>query len=159
MGCDIHAYLEHKEFGGSWWAFSYGKICLFRNYEAFSLMAGVRSSYGKEVLFNPKGLPDDVCWTVSYEDSLFVSNEEGDGRCSKEEAASWVDQGWSEFREDGRVSHPDWHSHSWLSKDEFDAVLKKLGQRADVGYQSILVLMEFLESKGHETRLVFWFDN
>lgn len=53
MGCDIHAFVESREFSDdSYWY--QAEISLSRNYRMFGLLAGVR---GNDELFTPKGFP------------------------------------------------------------------------------------------------------
>ena len=66
---------------------------------------------------------------------------------------------------DYRVTHPDWHSHSWLNIKEYEEsllyVLKLLEKEEHwlVEYFAILASMKELENRECETRVVFWFDN
>jgi len=60
MGCDIHAYIEvvHKGDQQREFVDDFGHIYLGRNYELFSLMAGVRG--GLEPVVGPKGIPTNI---------------------------------------------------------------------------------------------------
>ena len=42
MGCDIHAFIEHRKKGDVWWSLSDGEIEFHRYYGMFATMAGVR---------------------------------------------------------------------------------------------------------------------
>lgn len=55
MGCDIHAFIEVKEYD-LWW--EWAKVNINRNYTLFGLMAGVRIPEYK--LFDARGVPSDV---------------------------------------------------------------------------------------------------
>lgn len=55
MGCDIHLFTEVKIRGE--WLF-YGQIHMPRNYELFSLMAGIRGN--RQPIVSPKGIPSDL---------------------------------------------------------------------------------------------------
>lgn len=55
MGCDIHLHIEIK-IDGQWHHYACPKIN--RNYDLFSLMAGVRGNL--IAISEPKGLPDDI---------------------------------------------------------------------------------------------------
>jgi len=58
------------------------------------------------------------------------------------------------------VSHPDWHTHSWLSTGELEEVFRRCyPDDADIRWGAILAAMKHFESHGYPARLVFWFDN
>ena len=165
MGCDIHAFIEIKEGEDSWESIS--KPYLSRNYGMFGLMAGVRI---ESVLFKPKGLPTDCGWSVSFENELFVTTNGGEDHCiTKETAERWVASGSSKWVDEkkNRVTHPDWHSHSWLTIEEFSKCITKYEKLARAsGYESTapyykiaLATMRAAKKLGYEVRLVFWFDN
>lgn len=56
------------------------------------------------------------------------------------------------------VEHPDWHSHAWLTPDEWEKAIGK-PNRYSPEYQAILGTMRAFEAVGCEARVVFWFDN
>ena len=60
-------------------------------------------------------------------------------------------------------SHEDWgadaHTQSWLTLDEFKAAYKNSEGYRDHVLDAMVSAMESLESNGHNTRIVFWFDN
>lgn len=146
MGCDIHCYIEYrnrdkKSINGdvvesSWSSFG-GRINPGRNYGIFTLMAGVRS-WGKEdeqLLFKPKELLEGLGYSARSDNYLYITTGEECkcGECinvTAEKAKKWVESGSSKYVNNQRgeptwVSHPDWHSHSWLSVEEFRQVLEK----------------------------------
>ena len=117
MGTDIHAHAEFRNNAGQWQKIQEYDPFEGRNYNAFSLFAGVRfrnDFHGRYVsvydeffwaemcvtphpIAQPRGLPEDVSPSV------------------KAESDSWG---------------PDGHSHSWLSVDEltsydYDKPLKR----------------------------------
>ena len=137
MGCDIHLYIEYKnkkvEFDGykdNWHDF--GKcINPGRNYALFALMADVRN-YRNElpVIVPRRGMPEDVAYYARNDDRMYICNDEGEGYVKMKQAASWVKNGNSKFiyDKDGKptwVTHPDHHSHSWLTTNEFETILNK----------------------------------
>lgn len=137
MGCDIHCYIEYRERDmsdredKSWSSFG-GRINPGRNYLMFSLMAGVRGGDG---IFEVRGLPEGLGYYSNDDNYLYITADKecNCGECksvSVENAARWVEGGSSEYKNnrEGKptwVSHPDWHSHSWLSLVEFRQVLEK----------------------------------
>ena len=73
----------------------------------------------------------------------------------------WRGKGREELR---RVSHPDWHSTSWLTLSEVYASLEHFALPVDklnADFRIILSTMkQFEEELGPgRTRLVFWFDS
>jgi len=66
MGCDINLFLEYKSpITNEWSVFGHGYY-MPRNYEMFAKMAGVRSEK-QEIIFLPKGFPDNVTEYVNEE--------------------------------------------------------------------------------------------
>lgn len=132
MGCDIHAYIDFDDFktkDGDWYVTCFAtNVYIGRNYELFALMAGVRYDEnrmdGKQPLFTPKGIPEQVSWNVVDAYTLFVANEDFEGSCTSKDAQKWVKNGSSEWWNDdkSRVTHPDWHSTSWLTVQELEQV-------------------------------------
>lgn len=157
MGCDIHLFVEYKrKEDKQWWNF--GKQFLpGRNYSIFGRMAGVRGT--DEPISEPRGIPKDVAWTTEEENTLFVTDEkkEESGYVDKETAQKWIKEGLSEKYDEHRITHPDWHSHSWLNKNEFAEAIKEY--KGEEQYMAILAVMDFFETAGYECRVVFWFDN
>jgi len=138
MGCDIHLYIEYKskktEFDGyeTGWQSSGGRINPGRNYAMFALMADVRN-YGDNklpVLVKRRGMPDDVSYTASNDNRIYISETESEDYVCMETANRWVKSGSSKFINDNDgnptwVTNPDAHSHSWLTTSEFESVLNK----------------------------------
>lgn len=171
MGCDIHAYLEYSNNGKNWVSLTDGAG--MRNYTMFEIMAGVRGD--SLTAFKPKGLPEgNLSWTAERAYWLNVAPDsnpdyaEWDGWTSKENAHRWVEEGRSspEFK-DGvldRVTHPDLHSHSWLTSAELSLCIEKYKSsypefRPPHDFVAMLGAMQAIEANGGHSRLVFWFDN
>lgn len=124
MGCDIHMYLETVD--SSDWPRSIAKFNLGRNYTIFSLMAGVRSHENKRIIYQARGLPENIGWMAEYDNELYVvdGDTSEDRHVSRETALGWISRGVSRWTNDSKkwVTHPDYHSHSWLTADELDRV-------------------------------------
>ena len=171
MGCDIHCYIETQRYPHSkepWWPFNYYGLNPGRDYKMFTLLAGVRGYDDLEPVYAQRGLPNDLSWSVRIENQIFVCPEpDAEGQTDPETAARWVRHGDSKWEDDEHkwVTHPDWHSHSWLTTDEFEKVLKVYSDTKDeyggVGpsYRAVLAAMKAFEDAGEPARLVFWFDN
>lgn len=150
MGCDIHCYIEHRSGGGSWEGF------------------GGRINPGRKQIIpvsQPKCLPEDADYQANGDNRFYISDMSGDGNISATKAKNWVAKCWSKYEgnHNSWVTNPDWHSHSWLTPDEFEKCLKSYSKETpyhyDVGYATILDCLRSFERQGHEARLVFWFDN
>lgn len=171
MGCDIHAYLEYtsKEAGdsGDYWSGFGGCINPGRNYDLFTLLAGVRGD-AKEAVIPPRGIPSDLGCEARNDCFLFVSNDpKGDNVVSRKEAENYHKAYGSAYKKDAKgkiiyVAHPDYHSHTWLTRDEYARVLTQAKLQGDspyATYTAILAVMDHFENQGYRTRLVLWFDN
>ena len=181
MGADIHAYVEYSDFktaeGEDYWSAvtdNFGS----RNYYLFGLLAEVRGE--GPALFPVRGLPDG---RLSYQAEgaywLYVTDNpelaNHDSYTSRDRAERWVAENGSRADRDDdgklrRISHPDWHSHSWLATEELAAVLDhyaanvtdRYAERpgeAPVEWRAILAAMRVFEAAGKKARVVFWFDN
>lgn len=176
MGCDIHAFVEttttseEKEY----WNNFAEEFRLDRNYGMFGFLAGVRTD--DKPIVPARGLPTNLASTTENSAYLRISNEfaEEDGFCSLENAQKYQGYGSNIVMRDGKpykVSHPDWHSHSWLTLEEFDKVIAAYKARYVIGeaatdnkrwmaeYAAISAAMKVLQDFDQKVRLVFWFDN
>lgn len=93
----------------------------------FGAMAGVRCAHIPYI--EPRGVPDGIGFWASDDFWLFVSDyADGEGFCTPESAQRYIESG-SVLRDPAKplkgnsVSHPDWHSHSWLNADEFELAI------------------------------------
>lgn len=174
MGCDIHCYVEYRKRDGenkNWRDFG-GRINPGRNYLMFSIMAGVRSWSGNEdVLFKPKGLPEKLGYESEHDNFMYITADEegccgcGENSVKASDADRWVKGGESEYKNnhEGKptwVSHPDWHSHSWLSLAEYRQVLVKFKELENVGWeereQERLEMIEKCKDKDMELKGNSW---
>lgn len=142
MGADIHPYVEtvtryrHHPDGQEHCATrSWGKLSLTRNYDIFALLANVR---GTGALFEPRGIPLKPGWMAETD---YYDNEAA-----------------------GLEPNADWHTPSWLTAEEFRAVLvayRSLHQRdLPSCYRAAEAALTILDEPEDVTaRLVFWFDN
>lgn len=133
MGCDIHCYIEYRSGPDDRWHAFGERLYGPRDYCTFGYLAGVR--HKPEGHAKPKGIVRDVdtIWTLS-DLTLWISDEypDVDEYCSREQAEKWVTQG-SEWWDDDhtRVTHPDWHSHSWMNPREFREALSRSAADTD----------------------------
>lgn len=171
MGADIHMFMEFAivpEDGEDphWRSFG-DRFNPGRNYTLFSLLAGVRGS--TPPVIPPRGMPEDSGFYSAWANKIYISESaESDGFCTPEQAIGYERYG-SEIHRDGSgkpiwVTHPDWHSHSWLSADELERVFEayelETSHTLGIQYVAVLAALRALESKGaNKARVVFWFDN
>jgi len=169
MGCNIHAYIEYREPTQKHWSNFGEQFRLDRWYGMFAKLADVRNRLGEmKPISKPKGLPNDLGWKTKYGNLLYMESDkecdcDNTGYCSKSDAENWVKHGSSEIIDEHWVTHPDWHSHSWLTTKEleeaFSDELLEFDEKKSPDYGATLNVMKYFESIGYETRLVFWFDN
>lgn len=126
MGCDIHCYMEYKKAGDDRWCDFGGRINPGRNYWMFGAMAGVRADHIPHL--EPKGCPADIA-SEAFEDYwTFITEDGGDGDCTPSQAERYMQYGSTLWKAGeplihNRVSSPDWHTHSWLTPDEFEIAI------------------------------------
>lgn len=169
MGCDIHCYVEHRDKGSEHWYGFGGRINPGRNYQMFGLLAGVR---GGTALVEPRGVPENMAYDARDDYWLFInrSGQPGDGETTPERAAKYVAEDGCEYvghQTNGQpnwVTHPDWHSASWLTPDEFQKASDAAAEAdAPYGlsseYYALIAAMREFEKRGEDARVVFWFDN
>jgi hypothetical protein len=156
MGCDIHAYLEYQPYvdDSAYWT-CFGEIHIGRDYRLFEIMAGVRGDVKKAVSW-PKGVPENMSFWTEDAYSLYISDSNRQGACTLETAERWVKEGSSVWlnEQHSKVSHPDWHSHSWLTTKEVGQVVEKYPDNT-----SMRMIHEAMLACNRPVRLVFWFDN
>jgi hypothetical protein len=160
MGCDIHCYIEYKTQEEKTWHGFGGCIDPGRVYYLFGRLAGVRCT-SEEEFIPPRGIPEDVGWEAHDDNCLFISNVEARGTTTKAKAEHWVKEGYAKYIDNNGnppiwVTHPDWHSHSWLTPDEWE---KAIGDTELPKYQAILACLRSFEKQNLLARVVFWFDN
>lgn len=162
MGCDIHLYIEYSP---EWtedrnYYSSFARVSLGRNYTMFGILAGVRNTSVPQ-LFPQRGVPKNSP-EYNYGDYVLYIQDEGEEHCcSRENADRWVKSGSSEYVDDEhkKITHPDWHSASWLTPEEFEECLVQYkletGEEVPSTYKAALAALKALEN----SRAVFWFDN
>jgi len=190
MGCDIHMYVEYAykqkipldgdetpiKLERVHWHSLCDRMNPGRDYTMFSLLSdGVRGSY--ELSFPAKGLPpkDELGWSANGDAFLYICDKEDkndieDNECTLENALRWTQGGHRNIYNDANgnprwVDHPDWHSHSWLTTEEYAQALDNYyevsiwGGEVGLVYSVILSMMRSIEERGATARIIFWFDN
>lgn len=161
MGCDIHVNLEHRKRGtGHWSTLGFHDFSLDRNYKIFGLLAGVRDEEQPHI--PPRGMPNDPALATRRNNTLFVCDEPGEDYATQAQAESWVAQGLSDWTGANKqwITHPDHHSHSWLTYAEWCAALKNVIDDAHAAdWRAITAAAASYNRDGHDVRFVFWYDN
>jgi hypothetical protein len=155
MGADIHGFVELKNKNSKWYS-SVAKVFIDRDYCLFGLMAGVRGNNPPVV--PPRGIPIDLSGAAQDEYYYYVS-EKDDPKIIEQ----WLSSGISTVYDEKYdiITHPDWHTPSWLSLSELKLVkglLTIIQEYEHTTLNSIIAMMEVLSDQG-DVRLVFWFDN
>lgn len=173
MGCDIHMYVEYKRKNderNNWREFG-GRINPGRNYYMFGLLSkGVRSDLDEGL--EPKGLPANLGYNSACDAYIRINDkyaQDDDDYTTLETALRWAQYGRKIINDDNgnpyKIEHPDWHSHSWLTTEEFKQQLEiyylktENKQYPEPEYNALLAAMIELEKFDKECRIVFWFDN
>lgn len=160
MGCDIHAYIEYRnpKYPDQKWRSFGGRIDPGREYDLFGRIAeGVRSAPPSAIAL--RGLPEDIGYRADEDAYRYVSDSKEDSRyVTPEKAEKWKKFG-STYKPGTTdwISHPDWHSHSWINADELAEAINDT--KPGFEYLAVLAAMRTLNAHGLESRLVFWFDN
>jgi hypothetical protein len=170
MGCNIHLYVEYRpkkkeeNFTPLWRNFG-GRINPGRNYLLFGIMSkGVRTD--PSFSFDPKGTPEDMAYASLNDSRIFISESGEENYVPLERAKKYESYGCKITTDgDGKpiwVESPDWHSHSWLTTNEFEQAMdfyNKQNQWKEAEYEAVLCALKKFEELDNEARIVFWFDN
>lgn len=164
MGCDIHAYIEHKPKNRESWQSFGGRINPGRIYGMFAKLADVRNTFGIKPISEPRGIPDGISSGAFEDYTMYITETEGENYVTTERAAAWVKDGSSKYlRNDHFVSNPDWHSESWCNADELEQAITDVWRSGfngcEVEWKVLVATMRSFEQQGEDARLVFWFDN
>lgn len=171
MGCDIHMYVEYKRKDNEkdYWMNFGERINPGRNYFMFGILSnGVRSN--PEFSFDPKGMPeyDSLGYSSRSDALIYITDEEDDNEnhTTLKQALKWQEYGHKIINgRDGKptwIEHPDWHSHSWLTTEEFEKAMDYYRSQSTYQqpeYEAVLSAMKKFEELGFDSRIVFWFDN
>jgi hypothetical protein len=143
MGADIHCYIEYRKRNDSgekrWLSFG-GRLNPGRNYGVFAVLAGIRSDKSIPVPFPPRGLPEDTGFKAVDDYYLFIDETGFENSVTSETAKQYVENCGCHYKNnhDGKptwVSHPDWHSHSWLTTEELKKVFQEYLKLEEVWFK------------------------
>lgn len=155
MGCDIHLAVESRRYD-KWWS-NLTDVWTPRNYVLFGHMAeGVR--YDTDDAFSQRGFPDDADWGTKEKYYLALDTLTED---NIERYKSFGCKIIDEFDKPYWIKHPDWHSASWLTLEEFEKAVE-LASVAEEDYgvpDEYRAIVAYMKALNVPTRVVFWFDN
>lgn len=167
MVCDIHCFIEYERKGVEnkygWCPFG-REVDPGRDYAVFEALAGVRGKVTK-AMFKPRGIPSNLGYVARDANRLYMVDRptDNENEVERSKALDWVKSGQSVIEEAHWVTHPDWHTHSWLFLEEFKRVIFALKAEGDcwlLKYEAMIGAMEVLADGGqNDVRVVFWFDN
>ena len=171
----MHCYIEYNPVSEEavdntsdypWRSFG-GHINPGRDYQMFEKLAGVRGRLSNAV-HKPRGVPPQLGYAAQDDNTFFII-EDGEEKQEnryiyRSKAMEWVKSGSSVLtgHDNCWVTNPDWHSHSWLTLDEFREVVDFVVRDNDycLEYKAMVGAMEVLANGGrNNVRVVFWFDN
>lgn len=173
MGCDIHLFIEvAEEHGVTAWAS--GEVYMSRNYDLFAKLAGVRST--EAPMIPPRGLPFDLSNEVFHKYFHHVLEEaeiqtfRGYDWVTPDEAAAMLAAGNSHCpnlkaselaKPEAFISNPDWHTPSWLWREEVMRVVPEELVALCPAFRVVLNTLYSIDNTipGARSRIVFWFDN
>ena len=168
MGCDIHAYIEYRSMRPHtfnpdlWHPFSKG-INPGRDYFLFARLAGVRGNPAEAVV-PPRGFPEDASYCAQNDAWIYITDDpRNEGNSTTPELAEqWHKRSGLPYKTRGDhkwIFHPDWHTHTWLTPDEWEKAISVDKPQSAPQYYATLAAMRAFEAAGYEARVVFWFDN
>jgi hypothetical protein len=160
MGCDIHAYIEfgaspvERELGTQARIGFFAEVQMGRNYRLFAALSDTRNDGEIAAIAPPRGLPATVSSVLHDANTILLSDRDEAGCTTRARAQQWVANGSSQWVGSSRVTNPDWHSHSWVTADEFEEAMR----RANEAGPSARAVLAALRALPHGL-LVFWYDN
>lgn len=189
MGADIHMYLEYTskedlekyqrgerlDKNGNpvkpYWRSFGSRINPGRNYWMFGFISkGVRTNFSNGL--PAKGLPEfNEMGYHSRNDSVCYITEnprDDDGSVTLETAMKWGGKLYNDSQGKPRwVDHPDWHSHTWLTTEEYEQAINMYKEHCKssgeidnpIEYVALLSAMKTFDENGYVARLIVWFDN
>ena len=136
MGCDIHAHFEIK-LNGKWEHYSHPRI--FRNYDLFARIAGVRNYSKIMPISMPKGLPEDLTVTTRF--------------CADWLGVDGHNHTWLNALEIKELMDTKFIADNWRFEHE------ELGYLFGNGWGSWVEYPDSYPEEIEDIRLVCWFDN
>ncbi len=139
MGCDIHLHTEVK-LNGRWE--HYGAPSITRQYDLFTLMAGVREASGVEAISEPRGLPEDCTYVTKFDSEKWGVDGHSHSYLTAEELVVV-----EEFM------------HEKLGKEFWRLERDEWGYLFGNGWSSFKKYPSDQPEGLEDVRFVFWFDN
>ena len=163
--CEVHAYVECRVRGGSWWL--YAKPTLPQESGIPPLLIGAGVDEQDEAL-RALGVPSDASLAVRDEYTWRVAGPHGGDApniVSVAEATRWVERGrsqpWRTSEAFARVTDPRWSHATWMEATDLATVLHRYEQLSEqpapAAYCAMLAMMRALE-RDYLVRVVVWLE-
>ena len=135
MGCNIHGYIEVKQYEGSDYWEAVHDLPYTRNYPFYAAIAGVRNYSKITPISKPKGLPYDVTTSSRVESEKMGS----DGHSHS------------------FLTYNELSEYDWMQSIEDTLLIDCI----HINFKSLIKEMGYFVSHYGDTRvrMVFWFDN
>jgi hypothetical protein len=163
--CLVHAYVECRTLGGTWWL--YAKPMLPPDDELAALLVGAGVDEREEPL-RSLGVPRDASLAVRDEYTWRVAGPAGGDApniVSVAEAQDWIARRrarpWPTSEGFARVTDPRWSQATWMEVPELAGVLNRrevlTGEPAPAAYCALLAMGRALE-RDYLVRIVLWLE-
>jgi hypothetical protein len=163
--CEVHAHVECRTRGGSWWL--YAKPALPTDATMPPLLVGAGVDEHEEAL-RVVGVPADASLPVRDEYTWRVAGPRGGDApniVSLPEAERWVARGrsrlWATNEPFVRVTDPRWSHGTWMDASDLGSVLGRYEELAEqpapAAYCALLAMMRALE-RDYIVRVVLWLE-
>lgn len=172
MGADIHGLIEEKfvYLNGNTHYSSFCELHLGRDYDLFSVLAGVRG--WMDPVYEQRGFPKDACYCTLHSAGLYISdsadhiNDDIDYNAriiGKNKAKILLEEKPYLHIDDHHMLCPGYHSHSYLYLEELKLCQKQYkkwnGRRRSKDLDMIITIMNQFQKRKITSRFVFWFDS
>ena len=163
--CEVHAYVECRVRGGSWWLYAKPTLPLESGIPPLLIGAGVDE---EDEALRALGVPSDASLAVRDEYTWRVAGPHGGDApniVSVAEATRWVERGrsqpWRTSEPFARVTDPRWSHATWMDATDLATILHRYEQLreqpAPAAYCAVLAMLRALE-RDYLVRVVVWLE-
>lgn len=163
--CEVHAYVECRVRGGSWWLYAKPNLPLDSGIPPLLIGAAVDE---QDEALRALGVPADASLAVRDEYTWRVAGPHGGDApniVSVAEATRWVERGrsqpWRTAEAFARVTDPRWSHATWMDATDLATALHRYEQTteqpAPAAYCAMLAMMRALE-RDYLVRVIVWLE-